>query len=470
MKKLLLSILVGCSLIGSAQTKLPYVIDPVTKKQVTFTVATDGTFKYTFSNGKIGYPEIGDVPAKNVYARAKAPIITITPPVVIPAPAPGPAATPPASPAFEIVGNGLGSLNLGVIANKKIKIKPGNYGSIGFEKATNVVIDATDVVIKSNYSSFDITNADNVELYGLTITDQSYRAINIRGFCTDLNLHHLTFKNINSQVITYEYTGSWDGTNKTNSKNWTIANCTFNKTGLAVSLGGGCDLDKGVVNYMSGFKFLNNTIEDCPSLGSVVYASALDNYEIAGNVINKINSVYDAKAVNGIHNGIFMISGNGTFHDNKVTNHQGNAIRAWGVSFGTEKKQVRIYNNVVWNSWKYGAFEVQFIPDLVRFKEKFPAKINYTDYYVYNNTAGRLNLSKDWDGVMLDTYFIGGDVYYYNNLGFDMYRPGNPIGNMINSNGGAVVRDDNNKYQSTATQAIQDVTNFKSLLTGVGAQ
>jgi len=440
MKRLLTLLLISCTLAVSAQT---YIIDSGTKKKVTWTIGPD--YKYTFSNGKTAMPAIQDIDVKKVYARATIPVVVSK---------------------FETVGTGSGRLDLGSISNKNIKIKPGSYWSIGLTSATNVVIDATGVIISSDYSSFDIANATNFELYGLTMTDQSYRAINIRGFCSGVYLHDLTFKNIKNSVIAYEYTGIWDGTDKTNSKDWRIENCTFINVGLGVSLGGGYS-DAGVGTYMSGLKFLNNKFTDCPSIGSVLYAGVLDGYEIAGNVVNNINTTYDSKSPNGIHNGIFMITGNGSFHDNKITNHQGNAIRAWGISFDKDVKQIRIYNNIVYNSWKYSAFEVQQPQHLIDFIARH--KGNSTDAYVYNNTAGHLTISKDWEGVMLDAYNTGGKIYYYNNLGFDMYRPSNLIENMVNSNGGDLVKGVGNTYLPTWQASVTDLTSFKSKLSGIGA-
>jgi hypothetical protein len=472
--RLLLAIAISASaLFTTAQTKLPYVIDPSSKKQITYTVATDGTFKYTFSNGKVGYPEIADVAAKSVYARAKAVTIVVTPPVTT-APIVVPITAPSPETSFTTVGTGSGSLELGTISDKKLKIKPGTYSHIGFSKATNVVIDATGVNLP--HGSVDITDAINVEFFGFAVTDQSYRAVNIRGFCSGLYLHDLTFKNIGNDVIKYEYDGIYDGTDKTDSKDWKIENCSFTNTGCAVSFQGGFD-DAGIKTYMSGFKFLNNKIQDSPVIGTAVYAPAADGYVIAGNTVNNINTVYTEKDPNGIHNGIFMMTGNGSFYNNKVTNHQGNAIRAWGVSFGSTIKPIKIYNNIVWNSWKYGAFELQFIPFYQDYKAKYPTRITYTNALIYNNTVGRMNVSSNWDGQILDNYFTGGTLDYYNNIGFDMKRNngglinGDNISDMINYNFTPVFgRYENNKYFPTASPAIKDIKSFEPLLSGLGAK
>jgi len=444
MRKLLTLLLISYTMFASAQTGS----FPIDGKTISYTSASVVTNTVKYSDGTV-LTITGSV-AKSVVTKAYKDYLL-------------------SHPTWILVGTGSGRLDLGVLANKKFKIKPGNYWSIGFTSATNVVIDATGVTINSDYSSFDINNANNFELYGLTMADQSYRAVNIRGFCTGIYLHDLTFKNIKSNVITYEYAGIWDGTDKTNSKDWRIENCSFTNVGQGIGLGGGYS-DGGITTYMSGIKILNNKFVDCPTIGTVMYASALDGYEIAGNVVNNINNVYDKSAPNGIHNGIFMITGNGSFHDNKITNHQGNAIRAWGVSFGSTVKDIKIYNNIVYNSWKYSAFELQAPQHIVDFLTSHKGVINYTDAYVYNNTAGHLTISKDWEGVMLDTYNTGGKISYYNNFGFDMYRPANAIGNMTNSNGGNIVKDSGNLYLNTWQEAVTDLTTFKSKFVGVGAQ
>lgn len=223
---------------------------------------------------------------------------------------------------------------------------------------------------------------------------------------------------------------------------------------------------------LKNFKFLNNTIKNSQEIGSIVYSGAMDNYEIAGNKIDNINHYFPANAPNGIHNGIFMIIGNGSFHDNQITNHQGNAIRAWGLSYGQEVKSIRIYNNVVWNSWKYSAFELQVTPDMAAYLKKYPSRVTNTNAMVYNNTAGQLNTSKDWEGQMVDVYETGGGtLQYYNNLGFDMVRTQGPVTNMLNFNGNTrLIKNYGNKYVKTMKEAVKDTKTFRPLYPSAGAK
>lgn len=469
MKRLPVLLLILFTFNISAQ-KLPYVIDPVTKKQITYTISTDGPnkFRAIFSNGKTAYLSFEDIDFKKVYAKSQIPV-TIPPPAVSQEPAVIPSA---AIPRIAVtLGEGSGDLDMGEISNKNIRIKPGSYASISFSKAQNVVIDATDVTMHGGV--LDLNDASGVEIYGLSITDQTYRAVNIRGFCTGLYLHDMTFKNIGNTVINYEYKGLWDGTDATTSKDWKFERLTFINTSQPVGLGGEY-APEGIRCMMSNFKFLHNTIKNCPEMGNIIYCAAADNYEIAGNVIDNINTKYASNAPNGIHNGIFHMVGNGSLHDNTCSNHQGNLIRAWGLSFGKVKKEILIYNNKVYNSWKYSAFELQVPPFLQEYQKKYPGRIRFTNAKVYNNTAGHLNVSKDWEGMMLDLYNTFGTVVYKNNLGFEMVSthpeldPGQR--SMINAMNGTETKLilGTNKYFKTQAGAVSK--SFRSLTEGIGAK
>lgn len=369
----------------------------------------------------------------------------------------------------ENVVKDLGVLTLRNISNEHIKIKPGIYSGIDVVSPKNAKIDASGVIIQGG--SLDVFEAEGLEISGLSIINYSYRALNIRGFSNNIYFHDMVFKNIGNYVISYEYNGIYDGTDETASMNWKFEHLTFeNTSGPGFAAGGGYD-EKGIRNLMKNFKFLNNTIKNCPGIGNIIWSAAFDNYEIAGNTIENINSSFPANAPNGIHNGIFMITGNGSFHDNKIKNHQGNAIRAWGMSYGPAIKSIRIYNNVVWNSWKYSAFELQATPDMNAYFKNYPQRAKYTNAQVYNNTAGHLNTSKDWEGQMIDVYGTGGGTLeYYNNLGFDMNRSQGPITNMINFNGDTkLIKNYGNKYFQSSKLAISDTKTFRSLHKGIGA-
>jgi len=367
-----------------------------------------------------------------------------------------------------LVGNGSGALDLSGLINKNVKIKAGTYREINILNPHHVKIDATDVIIARG--SLDIYQAEKLEIYGLSIKNVSYRGVNIRGFCNDIYFHDMRLENIGNTAISYEYEGYYDGTDQTASMNWKFERLTFENTATGFSTRGGFE-EKGIRGLLKNFKFLRNTIKNCPGIGNIIWMAAAENYEIAYNNIDKVNSIYPSNAPNGIHNGIFAMLGNGSFHHNKIRNHQGNAIRAWGMSYGTVVKDICIYDNIVWNSWKYSAFELQIPPDMQDYIKKYPLRTTFVNAKVYNNTAGNLNNSKDWEGQMLDLYSIGGTLEYYNNLGFDMNRNQGVITDMINWNGNTkVTKKYGNKYFAAQKQAVKDISTFKSLHKNIGAR
>ncbi|KIO75196.1 hypothetical protein TH53_21945 [Pedobacter lusitanus] len=409
--------------------------------------------KITYSDGKIAGPSIASTDFEKAYATA------VASPVIV-----------PVDPDFVNVGTGSGQLILDPLVNASIRIVSGNYNYIYVQKATNVRIDATGVVL--NGGTIDIGQADNLELWGAAIIDQPYRALSIGEQSNGIYLHDISFKNVGNYTIAYENKTVYDGTDSTASKDWKFERLTFENTGTGFHSGGGFT-DEGIVSLMVNFKFLNCSVKNCPDIGNVVYLGSAENYEIAGNTVDNINTLYaDPNAPNGYHNGIFQARGNGSFHDNKITNHQGNAIRAWGASFQSEVKNVMIYNNIVWNSWKYSAFELQATPDMQEYMQSFPSRMKPANAKVYHNTAGLLNRSHDWEGVMLDLYQTGGTLEYYNNLGFELYRPDDwrPIGDMTNMGGPVIIRNENNRYFPLQQDAVTDTVTFKSLITGIGAQ
>src|SRR5690606_34239467 len=149
-------------------------------------------------------------------------------------------------------------------------------------------------------------------------------------------------------------------------------------------------------------------------------------------------------------------------------NYQGNAIRAWVYSRGNSPATVEIHNNICYNTRKYGAFELQqFSRNLVAGKSTF------VNAAVYNNTVGKMNTAKDWEGQILDLYNIGGTLSYYNNLGFELFSSNSnkPISNMINNMSDTkIIVDQNNKYFSSAAAAVTNTDTFSSIHDGIGAR
>lgn len=456
MKKivLFLALAVGFNT-GFAQTRKGTITEGGKKIKWTQTAAG-----IEYSDGKKATPSAENMDAKIAYKKAI--LIVAEPPKVEP---------PITGEKWETMQLVTGkNLHLGDLKDVNIKLAPGTYERIWFklESAQNVKIDATGVFLK--HSTVDLAKLDGFTLTGLTSKDHAFRPINIRGYSKNVTIKGCTFENVKDYVISYEDQTPWDKTDRTVNLNWTLEGNTFINTSQAFS-GGGQIHDNGVNSLLKNFKFMGNTIKDCPTIGTAVWIGAVEGYEIAYNTIDRINYVFtDTGAVNGYHWGIFAMYGNGSLHDNKVSNHSGNVIRAWGVSFEGQVKNVDIYNNKVFNSHKYSAFEIQVPPYLDEIVKRIGLK--YTNTKVYSNTAGQLNVSWDWQGQMLDTYFTGGTLEYYNNLGFDMRGSIKANDDMINYAGGApeITKKQNNRYFDSWQKAVNNTSEMKSLHAGIGAQ
>lgn len=451
MKRLLTLAIVLFSLASFAQSG--YILE--NGKRITYSVVNG---KIVYSDKKQASPSIESTDFKKAYALAAVPS---APPVI-------------ADPSQIEMGTGTGRLEIVNVKDKTIKLKPGTYNSITIKSSGNLVVILSGVTVLNG--TVDIVGSNYIELSGGDIRGNKVGAIHISGLTNGIVLSGISFKDVGNYLINYQDETIYNGKPETASKDWIIRNCTFENTNQIF----GCKSDlkpEGVITLMRNFKFLNNTVKNCPSMGSVLSIGAVDGYEIAGNVIDNVNMYFpDPRVPNGPHNGIFNMVGWGSLHDNKLTNHQGNLIRAWGVSFDAQVREVLIHNNKVHNSWKYSAFELQVPPYISEYKATYPGRVFYTNAKVYNNTAGRLSVSKDWDGQMLDLYNTYGKVEYYNNLGFDMVASNpiyHPVSNMINNTydqDKTNLVESNNKYTRTATEAIEDVNNFKSKFQGIGAQ
>ena len=194
-----------------------------------------------YSDGKVAAPSITSTDFQLAYETA------IVPPVI-------PPVDPPVDPDFVSIGTGSGQLILEPLANTNVKIVPGNYDYIYVEKATNVRMDATGVIL--NGGAIDIGQANNFELWGASIIDQSYRAISIQDHSNGVYLHDISFKNVGDYTISYHYKGVYDGTDGSTSKDWKLERLTFENTSTGFHSDGGFAVE-GIVNLMRNFKFLN---------------------------------------------------------------------------------------------------------------------------------------------------------------------------------------------------------------------
>lgn len=409
------------------------------------------------------------------------PDIEVLPPTNVPTP-PTPTAPPtdvPADATIIELGRGEGEeltidgATLKVSSNAFIKIKGGRYSSIMIKNISapadkpffiknDGVVKIINVLHTSNVNNV-IISGDNLstEKYGFQFDNISFRAISMDGRMNGVTIKNMSFKNVKDYVIAGEKNNGdsfpYNGTPESRTENLKIINCLFDNTG-AISFGGNLNVDrKEDSGLFKNVEIAYNTFQNTDA-GTLCSFTNVQDYNIHHNVVNNVN------ANNNDHNGIFYMQGNGNFHDNKLTNYQGNSIRMWLYSRGNTPSTNEIYNNICYNTRKYGAFELQAFP-----RNMYDGKSTYANAKVYNNTAGKMNTSQDFEGQMLDLYNTFGSLEYYNNLGFDLNSK-KSVTNMINNMSDTkITKDSNNKYVATQSEAVFDTNTFQSKYSGIGA-
>ncbi|MFB5944694.1 hypothetical protein [Albibacterium profundi] len=357
---------------------------------------------------------------------------------------------------IEVIGTGSGKLVIKDVENKNFSIKPGVYGDILIENTKNTSIKG-DKNVKIVGSTINISNVDNIEIAGITI-ENGTKGIYISKSANDLTLKDINLKNISTYGIRFDVNKKFDNSPQSYSKNIQLINIKAENVRVLFESTGGIETD-GFYGLIKGFKLTGSTIVNSPNLESAVYLNLGEDFEVSNNVVNNVNTN------NNNHNGIFHVKGNGKIFNNKITNHQGNAVRSWLFSITKPNSLVEIYNNIVYNSRRYSAFEVQVTPDIkgkVGFK---PANAK-----IYNNTVGKMNTGqpKYYEGRIIDIYQTFGSVEVYNNLYFDM-RDNIVSLNQSNPND-TKVKETNNRYFKNANEAVTDLTAFISKIPGIGAK
>ncbi|MCZ4223291.1 hypothetical protein [Pedobacter rhodius] len=353
-----------------------------------------------------------------------------------------------------------------------IKINPSNYSNVtfySFEPLENVVLDLTG-------STFDNCNfifgaGTGLKIYGGEIKNTKNRALKFSFELNNFQIFNTKFINCGDYAIFSEHIGGYDGKESSLNNGFKLMNCTFENSG-PIFLGGNLNAteDSGV---FKNIEIAYNTFRNSPATGKVFEAHNAWDYDIHHNLADSLN------ANQNNHNGIFEMQGNGKFHDNKFTNYQGNSIRAWAFSRGNTPATIEIYNNICFNTRKYSGFEIQEMRWLYQ-----PGKTTFANAKVYNNTVGTMNTAKDWEGQILDIYHPGGEVWFYNNLGFDLTTTSKDgITTMINYASGDAKPPIlpnfpkekeskyyyNNKYFTRWEDAVTDLKTFKSKVAGIGA-
>ncbi|MCH5597913.1 hypothetical protein [Niabella ginsengisoli] len=390
---------------------------------------------------------------------------------------------PPSSGRILQLGSGSGNLtidgnNLTINGTKVtfkngdlVKIKGGSYNSITIRNVSVPTNGARVTFINDGLVAFtggkilSLSNLNNVTISGagqsssgrgFAFTNSTYRAIMLSGSINNFTLQNMLFKNVSDYVISYVDLNSKVYTGEANSfvSNLAFLNIDADNVGPLIYLGGDVS-SNSFIGLIRKLEIANLTCINSPSPGSVVSVGNVEDFDIHDNYVNNVNSN------NTNHNGIFFVRGNGKFYHNKVTNHQGNAIRSWPYSI-TKSGRVEIHDNVVYNSSQYSAFELGAQPYIRASSVYKPANAA-----VYNNTVGRMNTGKSrFPGRVLDTYTTDGVIDFYNNLGFELDG-----GLLINAQGETKAKvGANNIYKNSYLEAVGDLINFVSKIAGAGAK
>ncbi|SEB09228.1 hypothetical protein SAMN05443550_11085 [Pedobacter hartonius] len=377
------------------------------------------------------------------------------------------------------LGTGSGYLvidgtTLNITTNTFIRIKAGSYKGITIK---NILATTDKPVYIKNVGQVNISesmateNITNVIIdgdytagltYGFQFANISYRAITMNGKMSGVVLKSMSFTNVGDYTIAGTPSNgngqNYTGTAATRTDGFKILNCSFNNAG-SIQFGGNLNKSTGEDNgFFKDVEIAYNTYQNT-NAGTVCAFTNVQDYNIHHNTVNNVNQTSTT------HNGVFFMQGNGIFHDNKLTNYQGNAIRMWLYSRGSTPAVNQIYNNVCYNTKKYSGFELQGFDRYI-----IAGKTTVANAKVYNNTVGQMNTNKDWEGQLLDLYNTGGTLEYYNNLGYALYTDGNSITNMINNMSDTKITvESNNKYYPLYQNAVANLTAFTSLVAGIGS-
>ena len=394
-----------------------------------------------------------------------------------PSPAPEVIETPPVPKFKNIeVGNGSGNLVidgtlLTLDCNDTIRINAGSYNSITIKNinstdSCNIVVTNKGLVeLNGDQRQLHLRNLEGVIItgngdpalpFGFVIQKSKFRASIITQPFNRITLQHFKFKDLGFYCFINSENKEYTGAEDSYARDIKLLNISCENTGHLFQFSGAVEQTK-ITGYLKGLEVANIHFFNSNG-GSAVACGNVEDYNIHDNVVENVN------ATNNEHNGIFFMQGNGKFYNNMITNHQGNALRAWTFTIGTTPRQLLVYNNIIVNSRKYSAFEAQSFTRFMR------NDVTYANVMVYNNTVGSINMSKSWYGGILDTYNLqGGYCKVFNNLAFDFPSP-NPKDNIINQQGITIPEVSNNLYFNTAQEAgFSDQTTY-TLTTGSPAK
>jgi len=360
------------------------------------------------------------------------------------------------------IGDGSGRVIIKDVKDKEYTITPGTYWRIEIENVDNIVVDGLDDV-KVVGGNINISGVNNLTVRRISLENNSQSAIYIENSANNLMLEDLKIKNIKDWVIRFNIDKKYDGSPESYSENIQLKNLYAENIGSLFVSKGEIKAD-GFYGLIKGFKLSNSRIINSPNLSNGIYLGCGEEYEISNNLVNNVNKSNGYPNGNNNHNGIFHVNGNGKLFGNKITNHQGNAVRSWLYSITKPNATVEIFNNIVYNSTRYSAFEVQVIPTTGILPSFNPANAR-----IYNNTVGRMNTGqpKFYEGRIVDIYNTKGLVEVFDNLYFNMRD--NVVSLNQSNRSETKVDEKNNIYFDNDSDAVVDLENLKSKVPGVGA-
>lgn len=378
------------------------------------------------------------------------------------------------------VGNGSGALsidgnnfrpngNLVTLQNGDgIKIKAGSYDSIDIVNISvntasspvtivndgQVTFEGNHGMYLGNLNNVVVSGAGTANIYtGFEFRNNTYRAVQMGFPMNNFTLRNMKFENIGDYVISYNNSIEYvPGNSATYSQNLKFLNIIANNVGTTITLGGNMDGSK-LLGFIQKLEIAGLQVSNS-EWGSMVWVGNVEDYDVHNN------HLWSLCRTNNNHNGMYALIGNGKFYNNLTEDYQGNTLRAWPNSV-TKRGMVEIYNNISWKTRKYGAFEVQVTPPM-----QSSSVFKAADVKIYNNTAGLMDMQNTtgYPGRLIDVYETFGRREAYNNLLFQ----GNDI-NVINFVTGGLDVNTNNIYKATPAEAVSDLTNYVSKISGVGA-
>ncbi|GAA4779778.1 hypothetical protein GCM10023231_03220 [Olivibacter ginsenosidimutans] len=393
-----------------------------------------------------------------------------------------------------MVGNGSGKLlidgknfninktKITLRAHDTIRIKEGSYQGITIQ---NIQLPKDSTVIITNNGlvqligtglndggsgenhQIKLVNLANVKVlgngnkkysHGFLLRDNRYRAIQLEGIFSNFELSYFDFKDLGDNVIGYDPENViYNGSNGTFSENMTFTHLHADNIVELIDFRGWInkDNDQAIRGLIKHIEVAYIQVTNSPNCGTVIHLHNAQDFDIHHVVLENINTARTD------HVGIFTINGPGKIHHNLINSGWGNAVRAWPSTLGNSPKELLIYNNIVVNSLKYSAFEVQPTKEAL-----LSGQTTFTNVKIYNNTCGTLSTKGLVVGKILDAFdLFGGRYEVFNNLAFNFPFGGKDIKGPFVSYLGVdehLVKLSNNLYFDTATQAgIIDQKEFK---------